>query len=150
MPGGTSSNIGTQALCRLSQNNLLRLVIPVPERAVPDLHLGEKIDVKVSTTGKTFTGRIIRVSDQIDLQTRTMHTEVEVPNPSYELVPGMYASAEIPLQTAQKALTLPMQAVQPTGPIRGPSWSSTAPIRSSDAPSRLACRRERRSRLSRA
>jgi RND family efflux transporter MFP subunit len=119
LPGGTSSNIGTQALCRLSQNNLLRLVIPVPERAVPDLRLGEKIDVKVSGTGKTFSGKIIRVSDQIDLQTRTMHTEVEVPNPSNELVPGMYASAEIPLQTAQRALTLPMQAVQPSGPDKG-------------------------------
>jgi RND family efflux transporter MFP subunit len=117
LPGGTSSN--TQALCRLSQNSLLRLVIPVPERAVPDLRLGEKIDVKVSTTGKNFTGKVIRVSDQIDLQTRTMHTEVEVPNPNYELVPGMYASAEIPLQTAQKALTLPMQAVQPSGPDKG-------------------------------
>jgi RND family efflux transporter MFP subunit len=117
LPGGTSSN--TQALCRLSQNSLLRLVIPVPERAVPDLHLGEKIDVKVSATGKNFTGKVIRVSDQIDLQTRTMHTEVEVPNPGYELVPGMYASAEIPLQTAQKALTLPMQAVQPGGPDKG-------------------------------
>ena len=117
LPGGTSSN--TQALCRLSQNSLLRLVIPVPERAVPDLRLGEKIDVKVSTTGKNFTGKVIRVSDQIDLQTRTMHTEVEVPNPGYELVPGMYASAEIPLQTAQKALTLPMQAVQTRGPDKG-------------------------------
>jgi len=117
LPGGTSSN--TQALCRLSQNSLLRLVIPVPERAVPDLHLGEKIDVKVSATGKNFTGKVIRVSDQIDLQTRTMHTEVEVPNPSNELVPGMYASAEIPLQTAQKALTLPTQAVQPGGPDKG-------------------------------
>lgn len=119
LPGGTSSNIGTQALCRLSQNNLLRLVIPVPERAVPDLRLGEKIDVKVSATGKNFTGKVIRVSDQIDVQTRTMHTEVQVPNPSYELVPGMYASVEIPLQTAQKALTLPMQAVQPGGPDKG-------------------------------
>jgi len=117
LPGGTSSN--TQALCRLSQNSLLRLVIPVPERAVPDLHLDEKIDVKVSATGKNFTGQVIRVSDQIDPQTRTMHTEVEVPNPSNELVPGMYASAEIPLQTAQKALTLPTQAVQPGGPDKG-------------------------------
>ena len=119
LPGGTTSNIGTQALCRLSQNNLLRLVIPVPERAVPDVHLGETIDVKVSTTGKTFRGKVVRVSDQIDLQTRTMHTEVEVPNPNYELVPGMYASVEIPLQTAQKALTLPTQAVQPSGNNEG-------------------------------
>ena len=113
LPGGTSSNIGTQALCRLSQNNLLRLVIPVPERAVPDIRMGEIIDVKVSATGKTFSGKIVRVSDQIDVQTRTMHTEVEVPNPKYELVPGMYASVEIPLRTATQALSVPVQAVQP-------------------------------------
>ena len=119
LPGGTSSNIGTQALCRLSQNDLLRLVIPVPERAVPDLHMGETVEVKVSTTGKAFSGKVVRVSDQIDLQTRTMHTEVEVPNPSYELVPGMYASVEIPLKRAAKVLALPTQAIQPTGPDKG-------------------------------
>lgn len=119
LPGGTSSNIGTQALCRLSQNNLLRLVIPVPERAVPDLRLGEVIDVKVSATGKTFSGKIVRFSDQIDVQTRTMHTEVQVPNPNYELVPGMYASAEIPLQRADKVLTVPTQVVQAAGANKG-------------------------------
>ena len=119
LPGGTSSNIGTQALCRLSQNDLLRLVIPVPERAVPDLRLGEVIDVKVSATGKTFSGKVVRFSDQIDLQTRTMHTEVQVPNPNYELVPGMYASAEIPLQRADKVLTVPTQVVQAAGADKG-------------------------------
>ncbi len=119
LPGGTSSNIGNQALCRLSQNNLLRLVIPVPERAVPDLRLGEVIDVKVSATGKTFSGKVVRFSDQIDLQTRTMHTEVQVPNPNYELVPGMYASAEIPLQRAEKVLTVPTQVVQAAGADKG-------------------------------
>ena len=40
LPAGTSSNKGDQALCHLSQNDLLRLVIPVPERAVADVHLG--------------------------------------------------------------------------------------------------------------
>ena len=119
LPGGTSSNIGTQALCRLSQNNLLRLVIPVPERAVPELRLGEVIDVKVSATGKTFSGKVVRFSDQIDVQTRTMHTEVQVPNPNYELVPGMYASAEIPLQRADKVLTVPTQVVQAAGADKG-------------------------------
>ena len=40
LPAGTSSNKGDSALCRLSQNSLLRLVIPVPERAVHDIHIG--------------------------------------------------------------------------------------------------------------
>lgn len=112
LPAGTSSNIGSSALCRLSQNDLLRLVIPMPERAVSDVHLGQSIAVKVSTLNKGLSGKIVRFSGQIDSQTRTMHTEVEVPNPQYELVPGMYASAQIPLQRVQQALTVPVQAVQ--------------------------------------
>jgi RND family efflux transporter MFP subunit len=119
LPAGTSSNKGDQALCHLSQNNLLRLVIPVPERAVPEVHMGETIAIKVSSLNKSFTGKIVRVADQIDVQTRTMHTEVEVPNPNYELVPGMYASVEIPLHKVQSALTVPIQAVQVSGENRG-------------------------------
>ena len=92
--------LAVRALCRLSQNNLLRLVIPVPERAVPDIHLGQTIAVKVSALNKSFPGKIVRFSDQIDTETRTMHTEVQVPNPKYELVPGMYATVQIPLHKA--------------------------------------------------
>jgi RND family efflux transporter MFP subunit len=112
LPAGTSSNKGDQALCRLSQNDLLRLVIPVPERAVPDIHIGDTVAVDVSGLNRKFDGKIVRFSDQIDPDTRTMHTEVDVPNPKYVLVPGMYATVEIPLQTVQNALTVPVQAVQ--------------------------------------
>src|ERR1700685_923234 len=111
LPAGTSSNKGDQALCHLSQNNLLRLVIPVPERAVADVHVGEDITVRVSTINKTFEGKISIFSDQIDPGTRTMHTEVTVPNPTYQIVPGMYATVQIPLHTVQNALTVPVQAV---------------------------------------
>lgn len=119
LPAGTSSNIGNQALCHLSQNNLLRLVIPVPERAVPDVHMGDKIAVNVTALNKTFYGSVVRLSDQIDPQTRTMHTEVHVPNPTYEIVPGMYASVQIPLHTVTGVLTLPVQAVQTNGEGKG-------------------------------
>lgn len=113
LPAGTSSNVGNSSLCRLSQNNLLRLVIPVPERAVPDVHIGQPVGVEVSGMNKTFQGKIVRFSDQIDLETRTMHTEVQVPNPNYVLVPGMYASVKIPIHSADNVLIAPVQAVQP-------------------------------------
>src|ERR1700733_6144002 len=112
LPAGTASNKSDSGLCRLAQNNLLRLVIPVPERAVPDIRLGENIAVTVSGTNKTFNGKIVRFSDQIDTTTRTMHTEVDVPNPKYELVSGMYASVKIPLRSAIGVRTVPVQAVQ--------------------------------------
>jgi RND family efflux transporter MFP subunit len=119
LPAGTSSNKGDSALCHLSQNNLLRLVIPVPERAVPDIHDGQQIAVDVSALKKTFTGKIVRYSDQIDPATRTMHTEVNVPNANYELVPGMYASVKIPLQSAANVLTIPVQSIATTGNGQG-------------------------------
>jgi RND family efflux transporter MFP subunit len=119
LPAGTSSNKGDQALCRLSQNDLLRLVIPVPERAVADVHNGDTVVVRVSTTNQTFNGKIVRSSDQIDTETRTMHTEIDVPNPMYALVPGMYATVQIPLHSVQNVLTVPVQAVQTSGEDRG-------------------------------
>lgn len=115
LPAGTSSNIGESALCRLSQNDLLRLVIPVPEHYAGDIHVGQEIAVNVSALKKTFTGKVIRYSDQIDLSTRTMHTEVQVPNPKYEIIPGMYADIQLPVHTDTNALTLPIQAVQTKG-----------------------------------
>ncbi len=119
LPAGTSSNIGSSALCHLSQNDLLRLVIPVPERAVPDIRIGDDVAVSVSGLDRTFRGKIVRFSDEIDPQTRTMHTEVDVRNSRYELVPGMYATVDIPLQTAQNVLTVPVQAVQSSGQGHG-------------------------------
>ena len=119
LPAGTSSNKGDSALCRISQNSLLRLVIPVPERAVSNVLIGESVAVNVSGMNRTFDGKIIRFSDQIDTNTRTMHTEVDVPNPKYELVPGMYASVKIPLHAAAKVLTVPVQAFQAAGEGKG-------------------------------
>ena len=71
LPAGTSSNKGDQALCRLSQNNLLRLVIPVPERAVSSIHTGQDVSIDIAGAKQSITGKIVRFSDQIDMQTRT-------------------------------------------------------------------------------
>ncbi|MGH9744216.1 MAG: efflux RND transporter periplasmic adaptor subunit [Candidatus Acidiferrum sp.] len=111
LPAGTSSNKGDQALCHLAQTSLLRLVIPVPESAVPSIRLGSSVDVHVSALNKTFQGRVARIAGEVDMSTRTMHTEIEVPNPKLEIVPGMYAEASIALKKAQDALVASVQAL---------------------------------------
>ena len=118
LPAGTSSNKGDLALCRISQNDLLRLVIPVPERVVADVRVGQSVAVHVTSINKTFTGTIVRFSEEIDPQTRTLHTEVDVPNPKYQIVPGMYATVRLPLRGAHGVLTAPVQAVQASGESR--------------------------------
>jgi RND family efflux transporter MFP subunit len=115
LPAGTSTSQNGLALCHLSQNDLLRLVIPVPETVVPDVHLGEPVQVRVSALNRTFQGKVTRFSDQIDLETRTMHTEVQVPNPSYEIVPGMYAYVELPTARTVNVLAVPIQSVRQSG-----------------------------------
>jgi RND family efflux transporter MFP subunit len=119
LPAGTSRSQGDLSLCRLSQNNLLRLVIPVPERSVQDVHIGDSIAVEVSALNKTFQGKVVRFSDQIDTTTRTMHTEIDVPNAKYVLVPGMYASVKLPIHTVSNALVVPIQAVQTSSESQG-------------------------------
>ena len=97
---GTASQSQAMPVVRLSENGLLRLALPVPESAVPLVHLGEPVDVRVSALHRTFPGRVARFSDKVDQSTRTMKTEVDVPNPSLVLVPGMYA--EVDLVTDQR------------------------------------------------
>lgn len=119
LPAGTSGSQNDLPLCHLSQNDLLRLVIPVPAEVVPDVRIGETVNVDVPSLNRSFEGKVARVSGQIDLDTRTMHTEVEVPNPSYQLVPGMYASVELPVKSAANALVVPIQSVAPTQAGKG-------------------------------
>lgn len=108
---GISSQTQSMPLVTLAQENLLRLVIPVPESTVSRIHLGSPVEVNVSALGKKFQGKVARFADQVDLSTRTMHTEVDVPNPKGELVPGMYASASLILNDERNALAVPVQAL---------------------------------------
>jgi multidrug efflux pump subunit AcrA (membrane-fusion protein) len=75
--------------------------------------------VRVTALKRKFQGKVTRFSDQIDMQTRTMHTEVQVPNANYELVPGMYAYVELPTVRSVNVLAVPIQAVQRTGEGEG-------------------------------
>jgi RND family efflux transporter MFP subunit len=108
---GISSQTQSMPLVTLAQENLLRLVIPVPESAVSKIRLASPVEVTVSELGRKFQGKIARFADQVDMATRTMHTEVDVPNPTGELVPGMYASASVTLNDERNALAVPIQAV---------------------------------------
>jgi multidrug efflux pump subunit AcrA (membrane-fusion protein) len=83
------------------------------------LRIGDSVAVEVSGLDKTFPGKIARFSDRIDTGTRTMRTEVDVPNPRYQLVPGMYATLRLPLEVARAVLALPVQAIQILSGDRG-------------------------------
>ncbi len=79
---GTSSQTQTMPLVKLSENRLLRLVIPVPESAVPRVRLGAPVRRAVQSLKRTFPGKVARFADRLDTDTRTMRVEVDVPNPT--------------------------------------------------------------------
>jgi len=109
---GTSSDTQAMPLVRVSDNYLLRLDFPVDVMYVKDVHVGGAVDVRVeSLGGKTFVGKITRATEKVTEDTRTMITEIEVPNPKLEIVPGMYAWVTLKVQERPNALCIPMQAV---------------------------------------
>jgi RND family efflux transporter MFP subunit len=115
---GTASQSQAMPVVRLSQNNLLRLLLPVPESAVPDIHLGQQVDVHVSSLNRSFTGKVARFSDKVSTATRTMETEVDVPNPKLVLIPGMYAEVDLQLQSKTNVVSIPVSAVDLTSADR--------------------------------
>ncbi len=108
---GTSSQTQAMPLVRLSQSELLRLILPVPESIVPLVRLGQTITVRVPTLNRTFPGRVARFSGKVQSATRTMETEVDIPNPGFTLVAGMYAEANFPTESRTGALAVPITAV---------------------------------------
>jgi len=114
MQAGTSSTQATP-LVRLSDESTLRLVIPVPESDVKYIHVGDPVDVRVPDAGKTVRGKVARFSVDVNGATRTMHTEVDVPNPTGQLVPGTYAEADVTLNHNGAAMVVPLQALDRSG-----------------------------------
>lgn len=109
---GTTSDTQSLPVVRVSNNYRLRLDFPVSVDDVKDIHVGDPVQVKVqSLGGRTFTGIITRTTDRVDAQVRKMTTEIEVPNPDLELVPGMYAEVQLKLQRHPNALAVPIEAV---------------------------------------
>lgn len=115
MQAGTNSSTQAMPLVRLSQDDLFRLVIPVPETYVRFVRVGDPVEVTVPALGRKLPGKVARFSVDVKEDTRTMHTEVDVPNSNRVLMPGMYAEAIIRLEQRPDALFVPLLAVNHAG-----------------------------------
>jgi RND family efflux transporter MFP subunit len=108
---GTGSSTQAMPIVRLSEDDLFRLVIPVPESYVRYIRIGDHVDVRVPSLNRTFPGKVARFSVDVREDTRTMHTEVDVENPQRVLLPGLYADAELSLDRTGDVPTVPVQAL---------------------------------------
>jgi RND family efflux transporter MFP subunit len=91
------------------------LSLPVPESLVPTIRPGQPVEVRVKSLGRSFGGRVARRADKVDAATRTMTTEVDVPNPGGVILPGMYAEVAIQVERHAGVLTAPLEALERSG-----------------------------------
>ncbi|HYL84607.1 MAG TPA: efflux RND transporter periplasmic adaptor subunit [Candidatus Angelobacter sp.] len=112
---GTSSSSQAMPVVKLAQISVLRLVLPIPESLAAQIHLQDPVRVHVQALNQDIQGRVSRFADSLDVQTRTMETEIDCENRDGRLIPGMYTESEISLHQKPNALTLPMEAVVRNG-----------------------------------
>ena len=112
---GTSSSTQAMPVVRLAQVSVLRLVLPIPESVAAQIHLQDPVKVHVQALNQDLQGRVSRFADSLDLQTRTMQTEIDCDNRDGRLIPGMFTESEISLRQRANALTLPLETVVRNG-----------------------------------
>jgi RND family efflux transporter MFP subunit len=112
---GTSSDVQSLPIIKLSQSDLLRLRLPVPEDAVGYVHEGDTVQIRIDALNRSIAGKITRFTRNLSLDTRTMETEVDVPNKDLSITPGMYANTYLQLAHRENILTIPLLAVQRQG-----------------------------------
>jgi RND family efflux transporter MFP subunit len=108
---GTNSNEQDIPIVRLSQSGLLRLRMPIPEDDVQFVRIGDPMQIRVDAIGRSFTGKIVRFTRNVDSETRTMESEVDVENQDLSIAPGMYANTELQLAHADNVTTIPVEAL---------------------------------------
>ena len=108
---GTSNTSGLPVVT-VAQVNVLRLRIPVPESIAAKVKVGDSGDVHVQATGEHFTGKVARFTGALDPSTRTMQVEIDVPNSTDHLQPGMYADVTLLSGRQANVLTIPISALQ--------------------------------------
>jgi RND family efflux transporter MFP subunit len=105
--GGTS-----QQLFYLAQTDPLRVYVNVPEAYAPSIHAGIGAYLELTQyPGQKFQGKVVRSANAIDLNTRTLLTEVDVPNASGQLLPGGYAQVHLEVKVKGQRLQVPVNSL---------------------------------------
>ncbi|HEX7893013.1 MAG TPA: efflux RND transporter periplasmic adaptor subunit, partial [Terriglobales bacterium] len=101
-----------QQLFNIARTDPIRVYVSVPEVYAGSVRPGVQGKIELaSIPGRTFSGNVVRNSDAIDPGTRTLLTEIDVPNPKGELLPGAYAQVHFGLKVQVPRLMIPVNAV---------------------------------------
>jgi RND family efflux transporter MFP subunit len=96
----------------LTQSDVMRIRLYVPQDAAIGVKPGVDAVVRVpEMPGRLFTGKVARIADALDPATRTLMTEIDVPNPDGELSPGTYCAVELKVPRRTPSLVVPAGAI---------------------------------------
>jgi RND family efflux transporter MFP subunit len=114
---GTLINAGnggsaTKEMFDLAQIDPIRVYVSVPQAYSPEIHVGLKACLSLSELAQhNFCGQVVRTANAIDPGTRTLLTEVDVPNSAGTLLPGSYAEVHFNVKISGQRLSLPVNAL---------------------------------------
>jgi len=110
---GTLIASGTNTiLFRLADISTLRVYANVPEADSKGIAVGASVDLEIPEgEGQKFSGQVVRTAGAIDPVSRTLLTEIHVPNPSLALVPGEFGEVTFHLQSSKSVLIIPSSAL---------------------------------------
>jgi len=112
--GPSSGNTGP--ILTVDQIDALRCFVTVNERDAISVRIGQQSRIDLDAApGRPYLGKVVRIAPSLDPLTRTLEAEVQIPNGSGELRPGMYGRAAIVTAVHERAVTVPVQAVQISG-----------------------------------
>ena len=113
---GALINSGAQAAGRelfdIARVDPLRVYVSVPQAYAPNIKAGMKANVTLQEfPGQKFVGTVVRTAEAIDLATRTLNTEVDVPNKDSKLLPGSFGQVHFATGTSVPRITIPVNAM---------------------------------------
>lgn len=101
-----------QELFVIARIDPIRVYVDVPEMDAPLIHPGVRANIELaSLNGQHFSGNVMRTADSIDATTRTLRTEIDVPNPKGELFPGAFARVHFAVIVNTPRLSIPVNAL---------------------------------------
>src|ERR1700761_1002433 len=108
---GTSSSTQAMPVVHVAQDDVLRLMLPVPEADAGTIKYGEQVSVTVPALHRSIAGKVTRFAGQVQMSTRTMTAEVDIRNTQHDLIPGMYAQVQLTLADVPQAVAAPIGAI---------------------------------------
>lgn len=112
---GTSSR-AVQRIVTVADMDRVRIFLDVPESEVPYVQVGDPVSLTADAIpGREFKGKVTRFARVLDPATRTMKTEIVMPNPDWALRPGMFGRATLYLDEGSATVAIPAEALRVDG-----------------------------------